>query len=247
MTSRSLPDPSHRPWPLPPLPWVMFQSWRQLAFIHWHVPADDLRRLVPLQLDLDEFDGSGWVGLTPFRLTRLRPRYMPPLPGVSEFLEMNLRTYVRHRGRPGIFFFTLEAASRLAVAAARATYRLPYHHARMSIREDGEWTHYRSKRPAPGASEFVGSYRPVGPSFEAAPGSLEHFLVERYALFTVLRNGRVIRGDIHHAPWRLQSAEVKVERNTLLSEYGIRPPEQRPLVHYSARQDTYVWPPMLDD
>ncbi len=225
----------------------MVQSWRQLAFIHWRVPTDDLRPLVPAPLEVDEFEGSGWVAVAPFRVTGLRARYTPPLPGVSEFLEMNLRTYVKHRGRSGVYFFTLEAESRLAVAAARATYRLPYHHADMSLRDDGEWTHYRSRRRTPGGPEFIGSYRPVGPSFEPAAGTLEHFLTERYALFAVLRNGRVIRADIHHAPWRLQPAEARIDRNTMLSEYGIHPPEQHPLVHYSSRQDTYVWPPMLDD
>lgn len=229
------------------MPWIMFQSWRQLLFIHWRIPAEVLRPCVPSELELEEYDGSAWVGLVPFRLTGLRPRLLPAIPRISEFLEMNLRTYVRRNDRPGIFFFTLEAESRLAVAAARATYRLPYHHARMSLREDGEWTHYQSRRASALGPEFVGSYRPVAAAFEPTPGTLERFLTERYALYTVLGNGRVLRGDIHHSPWRLQPAEAEIERNTLLTAYGIRPPDQSPLLHYSARQDAFVWPPMVDD
>lgn len=244
MTSRSLPDTAHRPWPLPVLPWIMFQSWRQLLFIHWRVPADDLRPLVPRELELEEYDGSAWVAMTPFRLTDLRPRLMPPLPAISEFLEMNLRTYVRHGGKSGIYFFTLEASSRFAVAAARTTYRLPYHHARMSIHEDDGWTRYTSEHVGTPDHALECRWRPHGRAFVPEPRTLEHFLTERYALFTVLRRGRVLRGEIHHAPWRLQTAEVEIDRNTLLACYGIHPPEQAPLAHYSERQDTYVWPPI---
>ncbi len=246
MPRRHLPDTAHRPWPLPPLPWIMFQSWQQLLFIHWRIPAEDLRPLVPRELDLDEYDGSAWVAATPFRLVGLRPRVMPAIPGLSDFLEMNLRTYVRRGGKSGIYFFTLEASSRLAVSAARAIYRLPYHHARMAIQEDGEWTHYTSERKEASGPALECRWRQSPAAFEPRPGTLEHFLTERYALFTVLRRGRVLRGEIHHAPWELQQAELEIDRNTLLDAYGIRPPEQSPIAHYSARQDTYVWAPVAD-
>lgn len=236
---------AHRPWPLPAGPWIMFQSWRELLFAHWPVPTEELRPLVPPQLVLEEFDGSAWVGLTPFFLAQLRPRYLPPLPGASSFPEMNLRTYVRVGDRPGIYFFSLDAASRLAVAGARALYRLPYYHAEMSIAHAGGWIHYRSRRREGEPAEFIGRYRPTGAIFNARPGTLDYFLIERYALYVVLRNGKILRGDIHHAPWPLQPAEAEIERNTVASARGITLPDREPLLHFAARQDTLVWPPRL--
>ncbi len=236
---------AHRPWPLPEGPWIMFQSWRELLFAHWPVPSEELRRRVPPRLVLEEFDGSAWVGLTPFRLTGLRPRCLPPLPALATFPEMNLRTYVRVGERPGVYFFSLDAGSRLAVAAARALYRLPYHHAEMRVEARDGWIHYRSRRGEEGGPELVGRYRPTGPVFLAAPGTLESFLVERYALYAVLRNGKVLRGDIHHPPWPLQPAEAEIRRNTVASAQGIALPDREPLLHFVARQDTLVWPPRL--
>jgi uncharacterized protein YqjF (DUF2071 family) len=207
--------------------------------------------------------------MTPFLLTGLRPRLLPPLPGLSTFPELNLRTYVRVARRPGVFFFTLEAASRLAVLAARTLYRLPYHFADMRIEYRNGWIHYHSRRTeghparptnhAPARSvngarssfdddapaEFVARYRPTGPVFNALPGSLEHFLTERYSLYVVLRNRKILRGDIHHRPWPLQPAEAMIERNTIPAAHGITLPDHPPLLHYAERQDTLTWPPTL--
>lgn len=242
MTSELLRHVAHRPWPLPSGPWIMFQSWQNLLFVHWRVEARELRSLVPEALILEEHDGSAWLGQTPFLLTGLRPRLLPPVPFVSEFPEMNLRTYVRVGSKPGIFFFTLEAASRVAVLAARLTYRLPYRLADMTIRPEGEWIRYRSRRVGKEDAEFVGRYRPVGETFEPAPGTREHFLTERYALYTVVGD-RILRGDIHHPPWRLRKAEAHIDRNTIPAAHGIRVLDAEPLLHFSARQDTLIWPP----
>lgn len=233
---------AHRPWPLPRWPWIMFQSWRNLLFAHWPLPPDQVRTLVPRELEIDEFDGSAWVGLTPFRLTGLRARCLPPPPLFSEFPEMNLRTYVRVGGKPGIFFFTLEAASRLAVLGARMLYRLPYHRAQMQIGRESGWIRFRSRREADGAG-VEARYRGTGPWFEAAPGSLEHFLIERYALYTVIAQGWVLRGEIHHRPWTIRVAEAEITRNTLAGAHGLALPDRPPLLHFCARQDTLVWPP----
>lgn len=234
---------SHRPWPLPSTPWIMFQSWRELLFAHWPVPAKELRPVVPGELALEEFGGSAWVGLTPFRLTGLRPRFAPPAPGLSTFPELNLRTYVRVGDRPGIYFFSLDAASRLAVLGARTLYRLPYHHAEMRIREEDGWIAYRTGR-VDGEAGFTARYRATGPTFRAEPGTLPYFLTERYAFYVVLGNGRVLRGDIHHLPWILQLAEAVIETNTIAKAAGIALPDQPPIVHYSHRQDTLIWPPI---
>lgn len=234
----------HRPWPLPSTPWIMFQSWQRLLFAHWPIPAARLEPLVPAPLVVEEFDGNGWVGLSPFHLEGLRLRGTPAwLVPPSDFPEMNLRTYVRVGGRPGIFFFSLDAGSRLAVKAARLLYRLPYEGAEMEIRRSDGWIHYRSRRREGPEAEFVGRYRPTSSPFRAPAGTLEHFLTERYALYTVLRNGRVLRGDIHHGPWRLCEAEAEIERNTVPGAHGISLPDTDPILHYSERQDTLIWPP----
>lgn len=236
----------HRPWPLPSRPWIMFQSWQQLLFMHWRVPLEQLRPMVPAPLLLEAFDGSAWVGLVPFRVVDLYARMLPRIPGLSTFPEMNLRTYVRHDGRSGVFFFTLEAASLAAVIGARTLYALPYHHAKMRIARHGEWIDYRSRRTNDRV-EFIGRYRPTGPVFQAESGTLEYFLTERYALFTVLHGRRVLRGDIHHLPWPLQPAEAHVDVNTVLAAYGLDVASaQQPLLHYAERQDTLIWLPRTD-
>ena len=221
----------------------MFQSWDDLLFAHWPLPAAALRPLVPAALAIEEFDGTAWLAQTPFRLTGMRFRWAPPMPAASTFLEMNLRTYVRFRGRPGIFFFSLDAASRFAVRGARTFYRLPYHLAAMSAERSNGWFRYRSSRLDGVDAELSARYRPAGDVFEPAPGSLEHFLTERYAFFVVLRSGSVLRGDIHHPPWRLQPAIAELDRNTVPAARGIALPDREPLLHYSARQPTLIWPP----
>lgn len=221
----------------------MFQSWQTLLFAHWRVDPAALRALVPAPLDLDLRDGSAWIGVTPFRLSGLRIRMLPPAPGASEFPELNLRTYVRYSGRPGVFFFSLDAASRLAVAGARLFFRLPYHTAEMAMELTQGWTRFSSRRPD-GTAPFTARYRRAGSAFPPEPGSLEAFLTERYALFTVLRNGKVLRADIHHGPWPLQPGEGEVAADALASAAGVPLPDDDPILHFSARQDTLVWPPV---
>jgi uncharacterized protein len=243
---RILRETAHRPWRLPRSPWILFQSWQTLLFAHWRIEPQALRRLVPDHLELDLYEGDAWIGMTPFLLTGFRPRLVPPPPGLSEFPELNLRTYVRRAGHPGIFFFSLDAGSRLAVAGARTLFRLPYRHAAMEIRQEGGWTRFRSQR-TDGSARFSARYRPTGPASAPEPGSLEAFLTERYALFTVLRSGRILRGDIHHRPWALQSAEGEVDGRALARTENVPLPEEPPLLHYSQRQDTLIWPPMPSD
>ena len=220
----------------------MFQSWRNLLFAHWPVPASDLRPLVPAELELDEYEGSAWVGLVPFTFGNLHLRFLPPLPGASRFPELNLRTYVRTGNKPGVYFFSLDAGSRMAVASARALYRLPYHLAEMSSEPDGDGFYYRSRRCRGGAA-LVCRYRPKGDAGASDPGTLEHFLTERYALYTVPRKGVVRRAQIHHHPWQLQGAEAEILRHTLAEAEGVPLPNTPPLLHFSKRQDTLVWLP----
>lgn len=233
----------HRPWPMPRQSWVMAQTWTDLLFAHWSVAPGMLDGLVPPQLPLDTFDGRAWIAATPFgvRNTRLRPTL--PVPFVSAFPEINVRTYVIVGGKPGIFFFSLDAGSTLAVAAARRAYRLPYFRARMSIDRNGSVVQFASKRTsseAPACAEFRARYRPVGAMFNAPAGTLEHWLTERYCLYTLGDARRVLRGDIHHPPWRLQPADADIDRNTMAAELAIEL-DGDPLLHYARRQDVVFW------
>lgn len=227
-------DTAHRPWPLPDEPWVQAQTWEDLLFAHWRVDADELGRLLPPEVPLDTFDGEAWLGITPFRLTNLRLRGLPPLPFVSSFPELNVRTYATVDDRPGIWFFTLDAGSQLAVEAAKRTYKLPYYHARMSAERRGLFVQFESARPG---AAFSARYRGVGDLFQAEPGTLEHFLTERYCLFTE-DGGRLYRADVHHPPWQLQQAEGIVDLNTVAP---VALPGEAPRLLFSARQDVVIW------
>ena len=231
---------SHRPWPLPAGPWIMQQTWNDLLFAHWPVSQDLLRPLVPPELPLDTYDGQCWVAVAPFHMSGIRARLMPPLPGVSALPELNVRTYVSYGGKGGVYFFSLDAASRLAVWAARATYKLPYFFANMGVQEVSGLIHYSSSRQS-GPARFRAEYRPVKPIELRRPGSLEHWLSERYCLYTVNR-GRVHRAEIHHQQWPLQDAEAEILENTMASAAGIELPAIPPLLHFSKKIDVLIWP-----
>jgi uncharacterized protein len=239
---RVLAETGHRPWPLPDGPWLMAQTWEHLLFAHWPVPTEALRPLIPEPLGVDTFDGSAWVGVTPFEVSGLRLRGTTPVPGLSRFPELNVRTYASLDGRPGIWFFSLDAGSRAAVAAARRSYRLPYHRARMAIEREAEDIRYRSERTSldgpPAALEIA--YAPAGEASPPPAGTLEHWLTERYCLYTVDR-GQILRAEIHHPPWPLQPAQATIAANTM-SPPGVDLPESRPLLHFARRQDVVIWP-----
>ena len=235
--SSSLQETDHRPWPLPQGSWLLGQTWDDLLFAHWRVDASKLRPLLPARLELEEHDGSAWLGITPFGVSGLRLRGTPPVPRLSEFLELNVRTYVTHGDRPGIWFFSLDASSRAAVEAARFVYHLPYFHARIDCRRDGDARVYDSARLGADGTVFSARYRPSGDAATAEPGSLEHFLVERYCLYSE-RRGRLERAEIHHRPWQISAAEAEIELNTMAP---VELPDDAPLLHFSARQDVVVW------
>ncbi len=220
---------------------MLAQTWDDLLFAHWRVDETELRRHVPPQLELETFGGEAWLGITPFRITRSRARGMLPVPYLSSFLELNVRTYVRAEDKPGIWFFSLDTESELAVRAARTLYRLPYFRARMSARVAADGVHYASaRRDSPRPAVFHATYRATGDGFTAAPGSLESFLAERYCLYAEDR-GTLYRAEIHHPPWPLQPATCDVELNSL-PPAGIDVPDEAPLCHFSRRQDVVIWP-----
>jgi uncharacterized protein YqjF (DUF2071 family) len=207
------------------------------------MPVDELRPIVPPQLSIDTFEGDAWIGVTPFRVRSLRLRWTPPVPVLSSFGEINVRTYVTAGdGRPGIYFFSLDANSRLGVAAARRTYRLPYFGADITVRGTAEdEVRYRSKRQLEPSVGFAAEYRPRGDVYHAAPGSLDHFLTERYCLYTLDDERDLHRGEIHHPPWPLQKATATIETNTMVKPLGLRLSGD-PLVHFAGRQDVLIWP-----
>lgn len=228
-------------------PWVMAMRWHELLFAHWPVPAAALREHVPQDLEIDTFDGKAWLGVVPFRMSCVRLRYTPGLPRLSVFPELNLRTYVRHGDRPGVWFFSLDAAGRWAVRIARAVWGLPYLHARMRCRRGADgWVRYdsaRVDRRAPPAA-LKASYRPTNEPFRSEPGSLEHFLTERYCLYALGRRGRLRRGDIRHAPWPLQRAEWEAEICDMARIVGVEIPEEPPHLMYAEALTVRAWLPV---
>lgn len=232
----ALEETEHRPWPLPDAPWVMGQTWDDLLFAHWRVDASALRPHVPERLSIDEHDGSAWLGLTPFVVSGLRARGTLPLPYVSSFRELNVRTYVTLDGKPGIWFFSLDASSRGAVLAARLLYRLPYFHAEISFDRSDERVLYECVRNE--QKTFSGAYRGLGSPAPPAPGSLEHFLVERYCLYAQHR-AQLFRAEIHHRPWPVEAAEASIDLNTM-PPGGISV-DATPVAHFCRRQDVVIW------
>jgi uncharacterized protein YqjF (DUF2071 family) len=222
----------------------MRQSWCDLLFAHWPVPASRLRGLVPAPLAIQEHSGTSWVGLVPFRMEGVMARPLPDLPGVSAFAELNLRLYVELGGKPGVWFVSLDAANRLAVWAARRFFHLPYFHADIDARDDGARVHYRSVRRGAGPRvAFRGAYGPVAGAVEARPGSLEHFLTERYCLYAQDPSGALHRTEIHHAPWPLEPARAEIAESTIGDAQGIPLPGPPALLHFARRLDVVVWPP----
>lgn len=235
-------DVDHRPWPLPKRRWNIFQSWQNLLFAHYRVPVSVLREHIPEHLTVQEFDGSAWIGIVPFYLV-IRPRYLPVVPGLSKFPEINVRTYVEHEGKPGVWFFSLDASNQFGVWAARRFFHLPYYNASIEFAKQGSSTQFASERSRAGdpPAQFRGSYHPQEPLAPTLPGSLEHFLTERYCLYTADDSERLIRLDVHHAPWSLHSAKATIDVNTMTAPVDIDLGDQEPMLHYADRIDVVCW------
>jgi uncharacterized protein YqjF (DUF2071 family) len=226
-------------------PWVMRMRWTDLLFAHWPVPVDAIRPLVPAGLEIDTFDDRAWVGVVPFRMEDVAPRFLPAVPGPGAFPELNVRTYVQRRGQGGVWFLSLDAGSRLAVEGARTAFHLPYYRARMSSDSESGWVEYRSERSdtrgAPAV--FSGRYRPTGPIRPAAPGSLDAFLTDRMGLYASDGEGRIHWTAIRHEPWPLQSAEAEITHDTMAAAAGITLPDTEPVLAFAKRLDVVAWWP----
>ena len=232
--ARALDHVEHRPFLLPGSRWTLGQTWEQVLWAHWPVPVPALRASVSDELEIEEHDGSAWLGLVFFRVRALRSRGGLPVPGISSFLQLNVRTYVRGPdGLPGVWFFSIDASSRLAALGVRRIYHMPAFHARMTLDRVEGWQEAECVRIGEPGRVFSGRYRATGESHEAESGSLEWFLTERYRLFTT--NGSA---EIHHDRWLLRKAEAETELTS------IAPLELRgePVCHVGERQDVLIWP-----
>ena len=233
---------SHRPWPLPQTHWVLFMRWHDLLFAHWPIRPEIIRPLIPSAVELDTFDGWCWIGIVPFRMSGVRPRHTP----ISmTFPELNVRTYVKTPDRPGVWFFSLEATNWFAVRTARWL-GMPYYDASMEVNSQRDCIYYTSTRTHKGAApaDFSASYRSAGPVYHAAQGTLEHWLTERYCLYSALKPDRVVYGEIHHPPWQLQSATVTIERNTMTDALVVPLSADPKFCHFSRHQEVVAWPIM---
>jgi uncharacterized protein YqjF (DUF2071 family) len=194
-------------------------------------------------LTIQEFDGTSWVGIVPFQIEALTWRLLPSLPYFSTFPEINLRLYVEARGRPGVWFISLDADNAAAVLGAHTVFHLPYWRAAIDVRQAGQRVRYRSVRRANHAAVFDAEYGPIGSALEPRPGTLEHFLTERYCLYAW--NGRALsRLEIHHGPWKLAPAAAEIRHNTLAAAGGLAVEvSAAPLLHFSDEQDVIAWWP----
>jgi uncharacterized protein YqjF (DUF2071 family) len=228
----------------------MRQNWGKLLFMHWRIDPQLLRPLIPAPLEIDTFDGSAWIGVVPFTMWGIRASFLPPVPGTNAFHELNVRTYIHHRGVPSVWFLSLDAASRLAVWGARKFYHLPYFNARMSLEQTDKTIRYSSSREdrRGAAAEFQAIWT-IGEALgetnadwmSALAGSLEFFLTERYCLDTE-SNGKLYRARIHHRSWPLQTAELISLNSTMIESHGLPTPGGDPLLHYCEKLSVEIWP-----
>lgn len=234
----------HRPFPMPQnRSWLMAQSWQYLLFAHYRVDINVIRPLIPAQLEIDTYEGEVWISIVPFLMNYVHLRGLPPFPTTGKFPELNVRTYVKHRDKAGVWFFSLDAASLLAVTVARLTFNLPYFYADMSLKHDNNVVHYKSHRRhlnAPSAV-FDAHYHPIALVQTYDPASLDRWLTDRYVLFSANRRGKLFIGHITHLPWQLQPASAEFKHNNMAQALGIPLLDNAPLLHYVEHIDVIAW------
>ncbi len=234
----------HRPWEIPQAPWVMAQSWQKLLFAHWALPADKVRPLIPPQLELDTFEGMAYIGVVPFMMNHVHARFLPEIPATRRFYELNVRTYVKHQGKSGVWFFSLEADNPLAVRVAQLAFYLPYMDADMAMTQYlDKWIQYDSRRIHRGekSADFIARYRPISDVYLSETGSLDEWLTERYCLYAIDSKKQLYRGEIQHEKWQLQHAEAEITVNTMGRATGLPLPDVPPILHYVENIDVLAW------
>lgn len=221
----------------------MRHTWRDLTFLHWPIPVEALRPLIPLPLQIETFDGQAWIGVIPFSMS-FRLRNMPLIPLVSTFAEINVRTYVRLHDTPGVWFLSLDCSNCIVAKVARVWYGLQYFTARTLVESNQDAIRYSSCRWADQeCARFEAQSRPEGERFHSKQGTLAHWLTERYCLYAIGRNSKLLRAKILHAPWELQEADVILHTNTMGEAHGIKLPDTAPIAHFAKLTNVLVWPP----
>ncbi len=228
--------------PTPRGPWIMGQRWEDLLFVSWPVPIEALRPHIPAAVEIETAEGSAWISAVPFWMSHAHFRNLPPIPFLSSFPEVNLRTYVRAGDHRAVWFLSLDTESHINVFLARHAFNLPYVYADVAMARGDEIT-FRSVRKD-GRSAFDVRYRPAGEERVPPEGTLEHFLTERYSMVCANKDGDLYRGDIQHAPWRLRDADWTAKSMALVSDAGFDVEGRDPLVFYSAMTDVVLWKPI---
>lgn len=231
--------------PKPAGEWIMHQTWENLLFMHWPVDKRVLRTLVPADLELDLYNGQAYLTMIPMHMVDIHLRYLPPFPSTGHFPEINLRTYVRYKGKPGIYFLSIDAGTQLGSWIARHTFFLPYVHSEMTFKEIDTGFALASDRPESDgfkAARFSGTYHPVGDPAQPKEGSLDHFLVERYNMFAMGNDNQLFCGEVRHSAWNIQPAKADIDLNTVPQAAGITIPEVQPILLFAFRTDVTCWP-----
>jgi uncharacterized protein YqjF (DUF2071 family) len=239
MYKNILKSTDHRGYPLPKGPWVMMQKWDHLLFLNWPVSPNGISVHIPSGLELDTYNGDAWISVIPFRVRNMRLRNMPQIPYFRTFLELNVRTYVKHQGVKGVYFFSLDASKLHAVLGARIA-TLPYFYARMKMEQYRDTFHYSSSRKGGQPANFKGSYQPIDGQFYPEQDSLNHWLLERYFLWTY-RSGELFQAGIHHKPWKVQDAAVHIDTQTLTSFLPASSLGTQPIAHYASTKTALFW------
>lgn len=229
--------------PFSAIPWIMTQSWEHLLFAHWPVAPDLIRKMIPSELEIDTYDGQAWIGIIPFLMSGVRLRALPPIPGMTMFPELNVRTYVKTNQGSGVYFITLDASNPLIVRIARLWYRLPYYDADLTFLQQRESIRFTGRRlPFMTAAEtFHGVYEPSSDPFVPREGTLENWLTERYLFYCSHRNC-IYQGEVYHEPWMLQRADSRIYGNTMTQSLHLHLPETPAVTYYARGVQSLVGP-----
>lgn len=227
----------HRPWPLPSQRPLLSQRWLNLLFIHWQVNETQLRAKIPEPLEIDRYDDKAWIAVVPFDMKGVTFNGLPAVRALSDFPEINVRTYVTYQGKPGVWFFSLDVPKQFAVWAARTFFHLPYRHAKVEVIEEAQAIHYKHKMPN---ASFEATYQPQSKkSFKV--DTFEHWATERYCLYCQNKRGHLYRTEVHHPKWPLQYAILSIQENTLLKGWKLG--AQHPSVLFSKHLDVVAYAP----
>ncbi|MGG2091983.1 DUF2071 domain-containing protein [Bacillus sp. S13(2024)] len=234
---------NHRLWPLPSKKWIMRQTWKNVLFVHWPIPAEILQPYIPSSLKIDTFDGYAWIGVVIFVMDGIYHRRLPSVSLVSKFPEINVRTYVQYDGKPGVYFISLDVEDWASYTIARKWFRLPYYSAQISFQKEGQTFHCQSMRKEKTNTPitFNGKYVPLSEIYFAKKETLDYWLTERYCFYSTDNKSNIYCSEIHHLPWPLQKVETEIYMNTLFSPFHFDFTEIKPIYHFSKGVDSLIW------